>query len=257
MTLAIEYFNAAGTATADGVFIPLASLPGVLASELAGAEAIAQKEGKTVLAILNRIYNIASPNTFSKLGLEVSKESPSGISADIFNQSFSVTYQKLVNLDTDTISVVPIPTSGANSGVGGFSIADIFSGAAKVAAAGAVSGAGVVIKTSGLLPYSSLTHASINPSGDSRDWIFALIDHLVADSDKRSASIASAVTSGTVGRLFSPSIPSTYIAATDPVSGILADDLNSRGLIGRINAITVQIQLNQTTQTFDVFVATN
>jgi hypothetical protein len=162
----------------------------------------------------------------------------------------------LVNLDTDTISVVPVPASGANSGLGDFAITDVFASAAKVATGGAVSGAGVVINTSGLLPYSSLTHASIDVATDSRAWFSALADHLVVDSIKRTTTVASSVVTGIASTLSASAIPAEYIAAVDPTSGILAADVPSRGLINRTDTFTLQLQLNQSTQTFDVLVAT-
>lgn len=256
MTLAIEYFDAAGTATLEGVFIPLAALPGITAPELATAESVAAKEGKTILSLLNKIYTTVSPDLFSKLGFNADKEAPDGVSADVFNQVFSVTSQKLVNLDTDSLSVVPVPISGANLGLGDFSITDIFAGAVKVAAAGAVSGAGVVINTIGLLAYSSLTHASINVATDSRAWFAALADHMAIDSIKRSTTVASSVVSGIASSLSASAIPADYIASVDPISGILVSDVPSRGLVNRTDTFTLQLQLNQATQTFDVLVTT-
>jgi hypothetical protein len=250
--LDIEYFDAAGNASADGVFIPLSDLPGVTASELASAQPSAAKEGKAMLSLLNKIFAVTSPDLFFKLGFTPTKEAPDGVSADIFNQVFAITSQKLVNLDTDSLSVVPVPTSGANSGLGDFAITDVFAGAVKVDAAGAVAGAGIVINTSGLLPYSSLTHASINVATDGRAWFAALADHLAIDSVKRSATVASAVISGIASSLSASAIPAEYIASTDPTSGILAADVPSRGLVNRTDTFTLQLQLNQSTQTFDV-----
>lgn len=250
MTLAIEYFNVAGTATAEGVFIPVSDLPGVTSSEL--LESTVYKEGKVTLALLNRMYSVTALQ--SLLGFAVTKEAPDGVDADIFNQTFLITYQKLVKLDTDNITIVPLPTSGANSGVGGFSIADIFPGAVRVSATDAVTGAGIVINTLGLAPYSSLAHADINVSNDSRAWFYAVADHLVIDATKRSASVSSSVVTGIASSISASGIPADYIATTDPVSGIVAADVRSRGLINRTDTITIQVQLNQTTQTFDVLV---
>lgn len=259
MGLGFEYFDAAGAATLDGVFIPVADLPGVQAAELAAAQSVGAKEGKSMLALLNKIYSVLSPEAFVKLGFGVTKDAPVGTDADIFTQTFGASYQKLVNLDTDAISQVPVPTSGANNGLGDFAIVDIFPGAVKVAAAGAVAGAGIVIQTVALTAYSSLTHAGLNLAAgtDNRDWFAALFDHLAIDPTVRTATVASAVTAVAAGNIGATAIPATYTQTTDPVSGIAAVDRPRRGLITRTFAYTVEILLSQTAQTFDVRVATS
>lgn len=259
MVLGIEYFDAAGAAALEGVFIPVADLPGVQAAELAAAQSVGAKEGKALLSILNAIYSVLSPEAFIKLGFGVTKDAPVGTDADIFAQTFGASYQKLVNLDTDVISQVPVPTSGVNTGLGDFAIVGIFPGAVKVAAAGAVAGAGIVVQTVSLSNYSSLTHAGLNLAAgtDNRDWFAALLDHLAIDPTVRTAAVASAVTAAVAGNIGSTAIPVDYTQAADPVSGIALADRPRRGLITRTLAYTVEILLNQATQTFDVRVATS
>lgn len=257
MALAFEYFDAAGNAVADGVFIPVAALPGVVAAELAAAQSVALKEGKALLAILNQMFNILSPTTFLKLGFAITKGIPAGSAADIVNLTFTATWQKMVNLDADTTSMIPVPTVGASLGLGDFAVEDVFPGAAKVAAGGAVAGAGVVVNTSGLTPYSSLTHAGLNTAAgqDNRAWFAALFDHLAASVTVRDELNQSAVTAAALGGVDAADIPDAFVAATDPTSGILAAEVNSRGLVTRTNSYTIQLQLSQTAQTFDVRVA--
>ena len=255
MSLALEYFDAAGTATADGVFIPIANLPGLDAVELAAAEPIETKESKVLLALLNQIYDTISPTAFSALGLTMSKSTPTGGgAADLVNLSFGSTWQKLVNLDTDTVSAIPVPTAGANVGLGDFGVADIFAGAAKVDAAEAVAGAGVVINTSGLTPYSSLSHADLTVAAgeDNRGWFMALVDHMATDTNVRSAAIATGITAATRGNVGAQVIPADFTAATDPTTGISSTDLPKLGLITRTLSWTIQVALNQATQLFEV-----
>lgn len=259
MTLALEYFDAAGNATLDGVYIPIAALPGVLAAELAAAQSVALKEGKALLGLLNQIYNVLSSSGFAKLGFSVTKGIPTGVTADIVNQPFTFSWQKVANLDNDTIAMIPLPTTGTNLNVGAFAIADVFAGAAKVAAGDPVAGAGIVVQTVGLIAYSSLTHAGLNPAAgqDNRSWFAALLDHLANEVTLRDTitPIASAVVAATLSTVDASTFPDAFTASPNPTSGLVTADLPKRGLISRTNSWSIQLQLNQTTQTFDVYVA--
>lgn len=255
MTLAIEYFDAAGVAAGAGVFIPLADLPSLQSAELASALPTPAKEGRVMLALLNRINAVVSPDTFDKLGFAITKNAPDGVDTDIFNQSYSVSWQKLVDLNTDTVSAVPVPTTGANLGLGSFTIADIFPSAVKVEAAGAVASAGIVINTAGIALYSSLTQAALNVASDSRAWFSALCDHLTVDSVKRSATVASGVVSASPSTVTGSTIVAAFTALPDPTTGILAVDVPTRALINRTDSIVIQLQLNSLTESFDVLVA--
>jgi hypothetical protein len=83
----------------------------------------------------------------------------------------------------------------------------------------------------------------------------ALLDHLAIDADVRSATQQSAIVAATASLIGASAIPANFTQATDPVSGILAADLQRRGLITRTLSYTIQMLGNQTTQTFDVYVA--
>jgi len=257
MAYLFQYLDASGTAAANGVYIPIAVLPGVLASELAASQPAPAKAGKVLLALLNRIFDILNPSNFGKLGMTVIKGVPSGVAPDIFNQTFTISWQKMVNLSTNTIEQIPVPTTGANTGVGAFSILSVFPGAAKVAAGNDISGAGIVIPTNALTPYTSLSHTelTISASSDNREWFMALCDHLALDADVRSASQQSAIVAATASQVGALPIPANFTQATNPLSGISPVDLPRRGLITRTLSYTIQCLMNQTTQTFDVHIA--
>ena len=258
MAFGLEYFDADGSAVADGIFIPVANLPGLTSAELAAAQPATTKESKSIFAILNAIFATVSPSAFNKLGFAVTRGNPAGSGDNVFSQTFTHTWQKLVNLDAATIGVVPVPGSGANSGLGDFSIVDVFPGAAKIAAAASTGGAGIVIPTAELLGFTSLTHAGLTVSGssDNREWFNALSDAMANAVSVRSATVSSALTAATVGTINALAIPTAYTQATDPISGILLADVPARGLITRINTFVVQSVLNQAAQTFDVNIAT-
>lgn len=258
MALALEFFDADGAAVADGVFLPLASLPGVVAAELAAGQSALAKEAKALMAILERMYQVIAPSSFAALGFTVTKSAPTGVSVDasgsVVNQSYSVTWQKVVNLDLDVITLVPVPTAGNNLGVGDFSIADVFPSAAKVAAAANTGGAGVLVRTSGLTGYSSLTHAGLDVAADGRAWFAALADHFGLDAVIREAGTqTSAIIDATAEAVAAIDIPAAYVATTDPTSAI--PNINQYGIITRAHSYTVQLQMNPAAQTFDVRVA--
>ena len=257
MAYQFQYLSASGTAAVDGVYVPVSNLPGVLASELATTESTPAKAGKVLLALLNRIFDVLSPSSFGKLGFTVVKSAPAGVGPDIFNQTFTFGWQKIVNLDNNVVEQIPVPTTGANTGVGKFSILDVFPNATKVAANDSISGAGVVIPTSALTPYTSLTHSNltISTSSDNREWFASLFDHLAIDADVRSPTQQSAIITATASQIGALPIPASFTQATNPVSGILPADLPRRGLIVRTLTYTIQCVINQTSQTFDVNVA--
>jgi hypothetical protein len=95
-----EFFGAAGNATNDGVFLPVATLTGVNAAELADAEPGHLKLGKAVLGMMEKIYSTLSPTAFNKLGFTVSRANPTGAGNNLINQNFGATAQKLLNFNT-------------------------------------------------------------------------------------------------------------------------------------------------------------
>lgn len=252
--MSFEYFDADGNAVADGVFLPVAALPGLNASELAASEPAHLKLSKSIAAVVETIYTTLSPTNFNKLGFTTSKASPAGAGTNLINQNYGFTTQKVLNFDTDTIGMIPEPATGTLNGLGSFSISDVFPSATKVAAGGATGGAGVLIPTTLLLAYSSLTHAGITISGtsDNRDWFAALFDWFGNAAPVRDASTASAVTARSAGAPSATSIPTAFTQSTNPTSGILASEAPSRGLVSKSYSITIQYVLNQSTQTFDV-----
>lgn len=252
MALSIEYFDAAGSATNAGVFIPVADMPGVDAAELAAGESTASKEGKTLLSLVNA--TLAAVNAVSPLGLTMVQSNNSNSGPNLIGLNFTMTWSKLIDVGADTVSAVPLPATGANTGLGGLAILDVFPNAAKVAAAGAVSGAGVVISDAGLAVYGA-DAPTVQAGDDDRKWMSALFDHM-ADADVRETGVTeSAVTSAALGLIAATTIPESYYAAIDPTSGISAADLPKLGLVDRSTTLQIQVQLNQSTQSFDVVVA--
>ena len=253
--LNLEFSDADFNSTVNALFIPVADLPGVNAAELAAGESTANKEAKAILGLWNQLFNIASPAAFGRLGLTVTKSTPAGGgSADLVNLTFSSTAQRLVNLASNSIAVVPVPTAGANSGVGDFALTDIFPGAAKVAAAAATGGAGVAIPWTLIEAFGGAAYAGadIAAGNDNRMELFALLESIANGATPRAADAESAIITRTLSAPASATIPVNYYQAADPVAGVVQADLAKLGLLSRTTALTIQVALNQTTQVFEV-----
>lgn len=250
--LNFEYFDADGAAVAAGVFIPVADLPGLTAGELASANA--DKVSKAILGLINTIYSVVSPGGFNKLGWALTKANPTGTGADLISQNYGVTIQYQVDHATNTLGQIPVPTAGTNLDVGKFAIADVFPSATKVAAAGATGGAGVLIPSADLEAYGAPAHAAVNPAAgqDNRNWFAALMNHLAVDAPIRTAEVASALTVRTRANAAALTLPAAYTQATNPTSGIDAADLGHLSFFSQSYSFTLQLSLDQESQTFDV-----
>lgn len=244
--LNIEQFSTTGTATAAGLLIPVADLPGIDAAELDGSVA---GRDKAVLALLNAYYDTISPANFDKLGIAVAKANPTGAGNDLVNQNYSATFDYYVDHETETVAMVPVPTAGVNDGVGAIALTDLFPGATAVAASGATS-AGILIPDTDVSTYGGPAAGTI--PADARDYLTALYHHIVVDAPVRSATEQSAVINSSRGSATGFTPPAVWTQPSDPVSGIAAADLPKSSFFRVSFSMTMQILLNQTTQEFDV-----
>ncbi|MEO1351322.1 MAG: hypothetical protein AAFW84_21350 [Cyanobacteria bacterium J06635_15] len=255
MTLSIEYFSAAAAATEAGVFLPVSDLPGVDALELDAAEATEAKESKSLLSVLNALQIYLSANA-GKLGVSCTKGSPSSNGADLLTLNFTAEWQKLVNLSANTVGVIPAASTGANADVAAMGIVDVFPTAAYVTAGSNTPGAGIVVAHSAMTSYGLTTVPTVNVGDDDRLWFAALLEMLTEVSVRNAATpVVSAVTTATPGAMGAQAIPASYYADTDPLTDIIASDITQRGIVSRQFAFSVQVQLNQATQSFDVRLA--
>lgn len=250
--LNLEYFDAVGAVVADGVFIPAGDLLGVEATELEAGDA--DKESKVALSLLNVLYETLSPPAFDSLGWAVSKGNPTSAGTDLINQGYNLTVTYAADHGAGGLAQLPIPTTGANLDVGKFGIIDLFPNAAKLAAAANTTGAGVLIPTSELEGYGSPAQATIAIAvgEDNRDWVSALVHYLATMTTLRSGVDASAVTARSRGSATGITPPANWTDATNPVTGIAAADLPKFSFFSTAYAMTFQLLLDQTTQTFDV-----
>jgi len=250
MALNFEYFSADGNTPAEGVFLPVASLWNVQATELASTAA--DRESRVMFGILERLCNPSSSfvTLQNKLGISSSYTTPTGAGTNLLNQTYTLTAQYFANLANNSIQPIPVPTSGNNSGQGVVKIVDAFAGATKLAAAVATGGAGVLVPSAELIPYGAPSHASINVNQDSRSWLSALFLYLAHKATVRSANTASAVIAVNPVLTVTGVLPTgALVAANNPTSGIDPTKQVTNVLITRSVSVTLQLLINTQSET--------
>lgn len=182
LTMALfEFGDADWTTTGSGVFIPISDLPGSSSSEYADEVDDADKEGQAVFSVIKQIIKKVSGISYlttqadaNLLGISYSLAETLP-SVRLKNKTYSFTFSRLVSLDDDATSVIPVATSGTHNGKGGVTLTNIFPNASKLAAASSTGGAGVLILSATLENYGAPSHASLALNNDCRRWIEALI----------------------------------------------------------------------------------
>lgn len=258
--MALTFFDAAVAAGASngvpaGLYIPRADLPGITAGEFAAGASQATKEGKAVLAICNALFDYFSANSTTLVGM-IATRAKASASDVLDNLTFTFQHQYVAKLSNGSFGQIPLPSSGTNSGVGGVAIKNIFPNAASLAAEAAVSGEGVVIPYADLSAFGGSVPGSINAGTDNRSLIAAINRAMPDLLAIRSASVASAVTAAAQSTAASFTLAAAATAATNPTTGLVEAELDKIALSQMSSAITIQVALNQTAQTFDVNVVT-
>jgi len=248
--LNFEYFPAPGTASANGIFIPIESLPGLAPNELS-SDPITQ-DCKVALAIFSQLESSLTDNP--KLGLTATRGIPVGVTPSVFNQGFTFNTVLMGNYKNNTLSPVPSSTVGSNADVGKLYFDTLFSGAKKLAATEVANGAGVLIPSAELANYGAQDHANINIASDMRAWCFALISSLINNVDKRASNERSAIISATKGANAILVPPASFTSAIDPLTSLLPSDLPLRVFLTSTYNIVIQMKMYQSLQSYDVAV---
>ncbi|AFY39887.1 hypothetical protein Lepto7376_3711 [[Leptolyngbya] sp. PCC 7376] len=244
-----------GNGVPAGLFLPIAVLPGVVAGEFGAGESQATKEGKALLAMSNALFDYYTANSTNLVGLLATRAKASA--SDVLdNITFTFQHQYVSKLSDASFGQIPLPAAGANSGVGGFAVQDIFAAAADVAAEGAISGEGVVIPYADLSAFGGSAPAGITAGNDNRDLIAAMNRAMADLVVVRDATNASAVTAATQANSISFTLAAAATATTDPTTGLVAGELDKISTVQMSTSYTVQVALNQSAQTFDVNVVT-
>jgi len=254
--MALAFYGAAVGAAADngvlaGLFFPREDLPGINAGELADTQNEAIKQGKFALSFGAKVQEYLADTDNNVLGFSatVGKASINGTTS---NMTYTVSAQYVARLDTKSLAVLPVPTTGSNVDEGKVAISALFPSAVDVAAQGAISGEGVLIPYADLTPYGGADPASIASGTDNRDVLGAMVRALPANLTVRTATVASPVITVTTAAPSTVALVAAATDATNPTTGIADDDRDRLGVLSFVTSWTVQILLNQTTQTFDV-----
>jgi hypothetical protein len=248
--LSLQTYDAPGTVTGDSIFIPLSALPGVLVTDLQQSVPLEERTSKVTLAIIEQAFSYFATPSNARLGFTATKGNPAGSGSNRITQNYVFAVQLLVNAKIRSISTLPTPISGAGS----FSLADIFPGALSLVDQDPVD-EGIVFPVANLQDLKDLTPDDINIDGgsDNRQLFDAILLHLVKDRENRSATVPSAIVNGSLSNFASSTIPTTF---NPDNSGIDFDNVDSLTILQRSYSLTLELELNQLTQTFDVRVAT-
>lgn len=253
--MGIQIFPAAGgTADFSGVFIPVANLltGGISGSaEFAAGEPAALKRDKAIFAVAEVVTAyISGLATGLALGISVTRPNTASV-----NYTYGLTLQLHEVLDSGSpLAPLPVPSSGANSGVGDFAFTDIFPGATKVASAATVAGSGVLIETASMEFFGAPDHASLNLANDSRYLLGAMFRYLATSNDLplRSATVASAVTTKTAGNFSTFTLPAAATATTDPTTNLVASNLPRTVLVQQASSLTFNLVASSPAPTLEL-----
>lgn len=239
----------AGNGVVAGLFLPRTDLAMVTAGEFASGEPQAKKESKALLGIGSTLLNYYSANSASILGFAISRTQTS-VSDKVVNWAYNFTPQKVARSDSGTFDVLPLPSIGTNSGIGGIEIDTVFPNAVVVAAEGAIPSEGVLIPNSMIL---NTVDASLGV--DARDYLEGLLLAVASTGGVtlRSASVASGIISvanPTAYAVFA--LPTAATDATNPTTDILAADLNKIATVQKTIGYTLQLLMNDLTGNFEI-----
>lgn len=243
-----------GSAAFSGVFIPVGDLltGGIEgAVEFADAEPAALKRDKAMFAVSEVVTAyISGLATGLALGISVTRPNTASV-----NYTYGLSLQLHEILDSGSpLAPLPVPSSGANSGVGDIAFTDIFPNAVKLAAAADPAASGVLIETASMEFFGAPDHAALNLGTDSRYLLGAMFRYLATSDDLplRSATVASAVTSKTAGAFSTFTLPAAATAATDPTTDIAASDLPRTVLVQQSSSLTFNLVASSPAPTLEL-----
>ncbi len=253
--MAFQIFpSTGGSANFDGIFIPVGDLlnGGVEgAIEFADAEPAALKRDKALFAVSEIVTSYIN-GLAAGLALGISVTRPN---VTTLNYTFGLTLQLHEVLGSGVpLAPIPVPSAGANAGVGDFAFTDIFPNAVKLASAADPAESGLLIESASLTGYGAPAHASINLASDCRMILGALFRYMASSADLpvRSTTEASAVTNKTAGAYASFNAPPAYTASTDPTSDLVAADLPRTVLIAQPSSVTFNLVASAPSPTLEL-----
>lgn len=242
--MAVSFFDSSAPAGVDGLFIPITALPGITSGELAAGEPSSKKHSKLLFSLLDKLVSGYNP---VHLGFSISKLKPV-VSENFINQSFAVKTQMVVDLINDSLEVIPVPTSGDNSGIGDFSLTDYLPGASILDSLDDTGGAGVLFPIADLALHG---HSASGLSTDDRKILFALISLITYSNDfairSSSPAVSSAIITKSNGIISITELPSNSYAVTNPTTGLLLTNKERQPILQRDYTYTLQLSLSALT----------
>jgi hypothetical protein len=138
------YFPEVGSnATSKTLLIPVSDLPMIEAPELGSDQGIDLRIGKILLAIGTALQEYTAAN--NPLGFTVTKTRAT-FSADRDNVQFNLSVNRIASMIENSFEPYPVPSEGANTGIGGFTLQDIFPNAFIINSGNLVESLGVGIE---------------------------------------------------------------------------------------------------------------
>ncbi|MEG3437294.1 hypothetical protein V0288_09200 [Pannus brasiliensis CCIBt3594] len=261
--MALQYLDAAGTATSAGIFIPRDNLNGLTAnSELASGESTITKQCKFLAAFLATFQSTLAANRANSsslatgLGFALTKGNPIGSGQGRFSQTFIATFTTVFDNTDNTAYPIPVPTAGTSNGKGILKITDIFPDALAVAASGAISEAGVVIPHTDVDMYGAESTTAVDNDTQSRKWFAAVFRMLFDTIPQREAGVTqSALTVKALNEITQYDLADSDTASTNPTTGLSSSELTMLDIYSRSIQFSIEYLINEVTQTFDVRVA--
>jgi len=268
MATIYQFAEAGDTANTDGIFFPVGAtidvdLKGITPDEMAASEPALTKEGKFGLSLFNALVDYSTANTVLATTTTIAD---AAAGPNLINSIYTFNIDFVGIVSDGTFKPLPVPVAGANANSGQLLLTDLFPNASKLSIGDAIGSVGVLVPTSELAKFASLTHAAINLAEDNRDLIYALVHNYFAtveirDADNASGIVAISLPVNTLGTL-----PVDAIDPVNPTTGLIDpsaidfDPATVRGdlyaVTSRIGTITFQTIKNNILQTFDLNVVT-
>lgn len=197
----LEFLESGDTATTKGLFIPIPNLPSSFTEDYLPSQSEEYKNGRFILSVFNQINKQVSQNDFLDNPIEANKLAissqivPLRVDANTEDRIITITFIKLLNLQTNTIQKVDIGEPlDEEFPTGLFDINDIFPMGQLLNIGDQVSYSGGIISESVLLANGL---SALTLSVDGKDFIEAFMKAVFAEIPSQFGGVESTLLSYT------------------------------------------------------------
>lgn len=258
MPFNLEYFPAGNeAAVADILFIPAANLPNLPDTDIGAL--ITDRFSRVMYALMEFFTDLNDGlSNANLLGFTGTKGTITGVGAGtgVFNQAYTLTATSMIDRSNESVADIPVPNSGANNGIGDWTLEEFFgAGVAKVAAAANVAAVGIGIPYDDLLAYGNpvaFATLSVTNAAHGRSVLRAMIRRLAFELEVRTTTLTSAVVTNAAAAAAIAAPAAAQIASTNPTTGITAAQAANRSLLTEGVTTTLQLVLDISNQTYEV-----